>query len=47
MKEDDMGRACRTHERSEKCMEDFGGISEGKKQLERHMRKWNNNIKMN
>jgi hypothetical protein len=42
-----MGRSCRTHGQEEYCIQDFGGNPEGKRQLGRPTRRWEDNIKMN
>jgi hypothetical protein len=45
VKEDEMGEACSSHG-GEECIWDFGGKPEGKRQLGRPRRRWEDNIRM-
>jgi hypothetical protein len=46
VKEDEMDRVCSIHGEEEECIEILVGKSEGKLPLERHRRRWLDNIKM-
>jgi hypothetical protein len=46
MKKDVMCWICGTHEKEEKCMQELAEKAEGKRQLGRLRRKWEDNIKM-
>jgi hypothetical protein len=45
--EDEMGGACGTYGREERCMRDLVGKPERKRPLGRHRRVWEDNIKTN
>jgi hypothetical protein len=42
-KKNEMGRACGTYGREQRCIEGSGGKPEGKRPLERHGRRWKDN----
>jgi len=42
-----MGRACTTYRAEYRCIQGFGGKSEGKRPFGRPRRRWDDNIKMN
>jgi hypothetical protein len=46
IKEDDMGRPCSTHGRDEKCIQNFGWVTDGRRLLRRPGRTWEDNIRM-
>jgi len=41
-----MGGGCSTHERDDKCVQDFVRKPDGKRPLGRHRRSWEDNIRM-
>jgi len=41
-----MGRACSTHGRDEKCIQNFGWVTDGRRLLRRPGRTWEDNIRM-
>jgi hypothetical protein len=45
-KDDEMGRACNVHGGDERCLQNFGLMSEGKRPLGRPRHRWEDNIKM-
>jgi hypothetical protein len=47
MKENEIGKACSTHERNDRCIESFGRKRKGKWPLARPRRRWGNNIRIN
>ena len=46
IEKNEMGGACGTYGRGEKCAQGFGGKLEGKRPLGRPRRRWEDNIKM-
>jgi hypothetical protein len=46
MKKNEMGGACGTYGREERCIQGFGGEPEGKRPLRRPWRRWENNIEI-